>query len=193
MVDYLVEEEERKKAIKENSDAKFEFEHQEIEDIPTFREGIFENRLEIPYNPFGDGQIEIDLQRNRMAGLFVRQYSGLIRRAAEEFDLSADFLKAVIYTEVSRGWYDALAFFRHDPVLRHIPVPLVGTSATVLPGNVGREWEILIPRSSVNHLEDNLRLAAKLLKEIEQRLDHPYPEDVYSLYNGMMHDRTYQK
>ncbi len=189
MVEYLVIKKDRVKSIIDGTEDKFGFEHQEIEDIPAFKDGIFQNRELIPYSPFGEDRIEIDLQRNRLAGLFVRQYSGMIGRAAEEFDLSPDFLKAVIYTEISRGWYDALRPLRDDPVLRHLPY--VGASSTVLPGNVHRDWEILLPGSNANRVQDNLRLAAKLLKEIRKRLDHPHPEDVYSLYNSLSHDRTY--
>ncbi len=106
----------------------------------------------------------------------MRHHAGLIEKAAQEFDVSADLVKATIFTEMSRGWYDSL-----DPFPR-----------TILPGNVSEYWEKLIPGSDVHNIEDNIRLTAKILKGIEKRLDHPYPEDVYSLYNGMAHDRTYE-
>lgn len=103
----------------------------------------------------------------------------MIEDAAEEFGVDNDLLKAIIYTEEARGGYDRL-----DP---HSIV----SGATVLPGNLYREWEKLIPGSSVSSLRDNLRLSAKLISEIQARLDDPKDEDVYSLYNGMAHDRTF--
>jgi len=65
-------------------------------------------------------------------------------------------------------------------------------SNTILPGNIDRGWAGLLPESDIEEPLDNLRVTARLISEIEQRLDAPRPEDVYSLFNGMAHDRTYR-
>ncbi len=51
MVNYLVKEDDRKDAIREDTNDMIEFQHQEIEEVYAFRSGLFENALDI--NPFG--------------------------------------------------------------------------------------------------------------------------------------------
>ncbi|WP_136661861.1 hypothetical protein [Nitratireductor sp. XY-223] len=174
MKKYLTIKEDRVKAIRDNTKQKFQFQHQEIDEIPEFKYGISENEVDI--NPFGL-PVKLSLQANEGAGKFVREHAETIENAAEEFAVDADLVKAVIYTEMARGWYDKL-----NPL----------GSPTVLPGNVDETWEALIPGSNRHNRNDNIRITAKLLSEIEKRLDVPFPEDIYSLYNGMAHDRTYR-
>ncbi|MDA4843980.1 hypothetical protein [Hoeflea poritis] len=174
MKKYLTIEKEREDAILDNTDQKFQFQHQEIDEIPEFKYGISENEVDI--NPFGL-PVKLSLQANKGAGKFVREHAGVIEKAAKEFAVGTDLVKAVIYTEMARGWYDKL-----NPL----------GSPTVLPGNVDKTWEALIPGSDRHNRNDNIRITAKLLSEIEKRLDVPFPEDVYSLYNSMAHDRTYR-
>ncbi len=188
MVEYLVKKKERETAIFEDSSDMIKFEHQEIEDVADFKEGITENGRTIDI--FGRNAGWASHQDNRWAAKFVRENSGLITKAANEFDLSPDLLKAVVFTEMSRGWYDRIETGIVDFLPDFLPDSYI--VETYLPGNVSKFWEPLIPGSDVRKKEDNLRLAAKLLKGIEKRLDHPHPEDVYSLYNGMAHDRTYE-
>jgi len=68
---------------------------------------------------------------------------------------------------------------------------LIGEKS-ILPGNLQKKWENLLPGTSVRRLPDNIRLSAKLFSEISKRLDAPREEDIYALYNSMAHDRTYQ-
>jgi|GEM_PF-3240567 len=175
MTKYLTVKEDRRKSIINDTDEKFLFEHQSIHDVDDFKNGIFENRINL--NPFGI-PLYLNLQDNVGAGAFVRENSDLIEAAAAEFSIDADLVKAVIYTEMARGWYD-----RFNPA----------GSLTVLPGNVSEEsWADLMPDADFSKKEDNIRVTAKLLSGISKRLDVPYPEDVYSLYNGLAHDRTYE-
>lgn len=174
MTDYLVKEAHRIEAIKDNTNQKFKFEHQEVADVDEFKDGIFENRADI--NPFGI-PVYLTLQDNDGAGVFVRKNSEIISEAADEFGVDPNLVRAVIYTEMSRGFYD-----QYNPM----------GSPSVLPGNLQKHWEDLIPGSDVNNTRDSVRLTAKLISEIGKRLDEPYPEDIYSLYNGMAHDRTYK-
>lgn len=174
MTDYLVVAKDRARAIRDNTNQRFKFEHQEVGDVEEFKHGIFENRRNI--NPLGIPVYYV-FQDNDGAGVFVKDNSKIITEAADEFGVDPNFVRAVIYTEISRGYYD-----RYN---------LPG-SDTVLPGNVHKSWELLITGSDVNNKADNIRLTAKLLSEIGKRLDEPYPEDIYSLYNSMAHDRTYE-
>lgn len=174
MTDYLVKEAQRIKSIEDNTSQKFKFVHQDVTDVDEFKHGIFENRIDI--NPFGI-PVYLTLQDNDGAGVFVRNNSKIINDAADEFDVDPNLVRAVIYTEMSRGFYDQYN--------------LVG-SPSVLPGNLKKNWEKLIPGSDINNKNDNVRLTAKLISEIGKRLDEPFPEDIYSLYNSMAHDKTYQ-
>lgn len=174
MSKYLVIAAERVESILNSTNDKFKFQHQEIAEVEEFRNGIFENRLDV--NPFGI-PVYLSLQDNFGAGKFVRENDGLISAAAREFGIEPDLVRAIIYTEMSRGWYDRINLSGSD---------------TILPGNILEKWEDLIPGTDIRNKGDNIRLIAKLLSEIRKRLDEPYPEDIYSLYNSMAHDRTYQ-
>lgn len=194
MEEYLKTAEDRQKSILNGTNHKFYFEHQEVGDVDAFKNGIFENRYNVSpligtlmensiFPLWGTNYnvvlppLYIPLQANQYAGTFVKDNSFLIENAASEFGVNSDLVKAVIYTEMSRGWYD------------NIFPPLADT---ILPGNIDPVWEALIPGSDVHNVQDNIRLTAKLLSEISSRLDEPYPEDVYALYNGLAHDRTYE-
>lgn len=169
---YLYTESERELAILNNTPGKIYFEHQTVAQISNMPP--LENVKNI--NPFGIVPVYVNLQRNGLAGELVRQYSPQIESAAAEFGISADLLKAVIYTERAKGWYD-----------NYIPNP-----STVGLGNINAKWEALIPGSDVDNIADNIRLSAALLAQISSRLDNPYPEDIYSLYNSLAHDKTYE-
>ncbi len=164
---------ERINSIINNTNEKFYFVKQNAEDIKSFKFGIFENRVNLsPTIP-----VYLSLQDNYGAGQFVRSRAAVIEAAATEFNVSSDLVKGVIYTELSRGWYDWINPFG---------------SSTILPGNVNPIWAQLIPGVSINNETDNIRVTAKLLSEIGKRLDDPRPEDIYALYNSMSHDKTYE-
>ena len=145
MKKYLRKGDKRQKAIEKNTDDMFYFQHQDVRDVDAFKTGIRENNLgaDLLGVPF-----RFNLQNNRNAAEYVLKNSELIENAADEFDVSSDLVKAVIYTELSRGWYDILN-------LRGSP--------TILPGNIKKGWEMLIPGSSVDRKSDNIRLTANLL------------------------------
>lgn len=156
----------RIESIKNGTDDTFYFEHQTIDQVREFDSGIFENTI-----------LGINAQRNDLGRSAVLENESAINDAAAEFSINPDIVKAVIYAENSRGWYDSINF--------------IGSS-TVLPGNIQEHWEILIPGSDVNNVNDNIRLTAKLLSEIASRLENPHIEDIYALFNSMSHDRTYE-
>jgi len=108
----------------------------------------------------------------------VRKYSGLINAAAARYSIDPDVVKAIIYTEVSRGFYGFAA-------------QKAGVAGTWFPGNISTDWQKLIPGSDVRKPADNIELTTKLISQIAKRLDDPSIENIYSLYNGLSHDRTY--
>jgi hypothetical protein len=174
MTDYLRTAAERINSILNDTDQMFLFHHQEVGEVASFSGGIFENQLDV--NPFGT-PVYLNLQDNYGSGVFVRSQSATIESAAREFGVNADLVRAVIYTELARGWYDHINPFG---------------SSTILPGNINEMWAALIPGSDINNNADNIRITAKLLSEISERLDDPLPEDIYALYNSMSHDQTYE-
>lgn len=175
---YLHTAEGRKGAILNDLPYKFYFEHQNVSDVPSFSDGVFENFKSLTIStPVGSVQAYTNLQFHSVGANAVATFKTQIESAASEFGINADLLKAIIYTENARGWYDGNTTY----------------SYSVRPSNISSEWESLLPGVSVaDQGEGNIRLAAKLLSEISERLDTPHPEDVYALYNSLSHDRTYE-
>jgi hypothetical protein len=163
MTEYLRSAKDRKNAIlNDTPDTKFYFESQKFSDIPNYQNRSVEN----PY------------QRNDWGAQEVRKYSGLINAAAARYSIDPDVVKAIIYTEVSRGFYGFAA-------------EKAGVAGTWFPGNINTDWQKLIPGSDVRKPADNIELTTKLISQIAKRLDDPSIENIYSLYNGLSHDRTY--
>ena len=164
MAEYLRRAEDRKNAILNDApDAKFYFESQKYSDIPNYQNRRVENLV----------------QMNGLGARVVREYSDLIDAAAKRYSIDPDIVKAIVYTEVSRGWYG------------YIPEKAIGMTGTWLPGNINQEWQRLIPGKYVRDPTDNIELTTKLISQIAKRLDDPSIENIYSLYNGLSHDRTY--
>jgi len=163
MTEYLRSAKDRKNAIlNDTPDTKFYFESQKFSDIPNYQNRSVEN----PY------------QRNDWGAQEVRKYSGLINATAARYSIDPDVVKAIIYTEVSRGFYGFAA-------------QKAGVAGTWFPGNISTDWQKLIPGSDVRKPADNIELTTKLISQIAKRLDDPSIENIYSLYNGLSHDRTY--
>ncbi len=166
----------RERAILENTGEPFYFEHEQITDVDEFRDGISENQIDV--NPFGI-PLYATLQANEGARGKIRELDKVIERAAKDSNVHPDFLRAIIYTEESRGWYDHWTKY-------------VRESSTWLPGNVLKKWEALIPGSDFEDTEDNIRITVELVARIAKSVNPPYPEDIYALYNSLAHDRTYR-
>lgn len=87
---YLRNAEDRKNAIlADTPDTKFHFESQKFSDIPNYQ----------------DRRVENIYQRNDWGAQELKQYSRWIEAAAARYSIDPDIVKAVIYTEASRGWY----------------------------------------------------------------------------------------
>jgi len=175
---YLHTAEGRKGAILNDLPYKIYFEHQEISQVASLASGVFENFRSIAISTSTASAIVfVNLQKHDAGASAVSRHASTIEAAAQEFGLDPDFLKAVIYTENARGWYDGNTAWTYS----------------VRPANISSEWDSLVPGAHVTDQgAGNIRIAAKLLAEIAERLDNPYPEDVYALYNSLAHDRTYE-
>lgn len=177
MTTYLRRAEDRKRALLDDvPDTKFEFESQKFSDIPR------ENRP--PINTY--------LQNHGFGAQAVKKYDALIEEAAKRQGVNPDVVRAVIYTEASRGGeygYPAEAVGRTIRSLLQLKQDVI--AHTILPGSIDSSWQKLIPGSDVHNPRDNIELTAKLLAGIAKRLDDPSVENIYSLYNGLSHDRTY--
>src|SRR3954466_4155673 len=90
MAEYLRTAKDRKRAILTDApDTRIDFESQKFSDIPDYQNRSVQNRY----------------QRNDWGAQEVRKYSDLIDAAAARYSVDPDIVKAIIYTEVSRGWY----------------------------------------------------------------------------------------
>jgi hypothetical protein len=101
-----------------------------------------------------------------------------ISSAAEEFGVDSDLIEAVVYMENAHGWYDALR----------------PGNSTARPGNVNAEiWaELLDVDPALVHSDStiNIRLTAKILSEIQERLVNPTPAAIATLYNSLFADQV---
>lgn len=164
MPTYLRRAEDRKNAIlRDTPDTKFHFESQRFSDIPNYQNRNVQNYTQL--NNFGAQE--------------VRRYGALIDAAATRYSIDPDIVRAIIYTEVSRG------------AIYGRPAEWLGRARTWYPGNIDASWQELIPGSDVHNPKDNIELATRLISQIAKRLDDPSIENIYSLYNSFSHDRTY--
>jgi hypothetical protein len=106
MTDYLRSAEDRRNAIINNTDSKFYFENQKFSDVPNYQNLRVQNYIDV--NPFGIAAYFL-AQRNDWGAQVVRQYSGAIDAASARYSIDPDIVKAIVYTEVSRGFYGYLA------------------------------------------------------------------------------------
>ncbi|MGJ4884746.1 hypothetical protein [Bradyrhizobium sp. HKCCYLRH3097] len=177
MTTYLRTAEDRKRALLDDApDTKFEFESQKFSDIPKDKRPA----------------INTAVQHHQWGAQQVKTYNALIEEAARRHGVNPDLVRAVIYTEVSRGGeygYPGEAVGRAVRSLFRLDHDVI--ARTILPGNIDSSWQKLIPGSDVHTPRDNIELTAKLLAGIAKRLDDPSVENIYSLYNGLSHDRTY--
>jgi hypothetical protein len=164
VTEYLRSEEDRKNAILNDvPGTKFYFESQKFSDIPGYYNLPVQNRTQL----------------NSVGAHEVRKYNNLIDAAAARYSIDPDIVKAIIYTEESRG------------AIYGKPAEWLGMAHTFYPGNINTSWQKLIPGSDVHNPKDNIELTAKLISQIAKRLDDPSIENIYSLYNSLSHDRTY--
>lgn len=164
MTEYLRREKDRRDAIlNDRPDTKFYFKSQDFLDLSEHARPKINNFF----------------QQHAAAVREVRKCNNLIEAAAERYSIDPDIVRAIIYTEVSRGWFYGK------------PAQDLGGAKTLYPGNISRSWQDLIPGSNVENDKDNIELTTMLISRIAKRLDDPSIENIYSLYNSLSHDRTY--
>lgn len=97
---------------------------------------------------------------------------GLIDEEAARIGLDPDLIRAIMYQENARGWYDVLA-------------DLVGEPSSVLPMNIQPDlWrELGIDQVGAHDPRTNIRAGAKLLRAIVDRVPDPTPAKIASIWN----------
>lgn len=115
----------------------------------------------------------------QLGAAMVRRNDQAIERSAKEFGIAPDLLRGVIFFENTHGYYDVLKF---------------GWGGSHRPGNVQDRWVGLLDGMTADELANdpgkNIRLTAKILSEIQERLAFPTPEAIGTLYNGLSWTRV---
>src|SRR6266571_7404650 len=124
MTEYLRSAKDRKNAIlNDTPDTRFYFESQKFSDIPNYESLPIQNHTQL----------------NEVGAQEVRRYNRLIDAAAARHSVNPNIVKAIIYTEVSRGAiYGYLA-------------EQLGIAHTIYPGNIDTSWQKLISGSDVHN------------------------------------------
>lgn len=122
MANYLRRQEDRINAILTDSPDKIYFESQSYTDIPNYQRYSVENKVWYSVAPMAP-QIQLSLQNNIEAANVINDNNQYIISAANEFGIDADLLRAILYTEVARGYYGYMGEW-------------LGISKTILPGNI---------------------------------------------------------
>jgi len=151
MTEYLRNAKDRRDAIlNDTPDTKFHFESQRFSDIPEHQRPQVNNHIlgfEIQSHPDGVNE--------------VKDNDRLIEDTAKRYSIDPDIVRAIIYTEASRG------------SIYGKPAQRLGVARTLYPGNIDRSWQDLIPGSHVENPRDNIELTTKLISQIAKRLDDP--------------------
>lgn len=101
-----------------------------------------------------------------------------IRTYSERYGISEDLLKAVIYLETSHSIQDII----RSPWL----------NGTLTPANVNPEiWGNLLGYDENDMLDPakNIELAARVLAELQSRIENPTPAAIATLYNSTSQDK----
>lgn len=124
MTEYLPSAKDRRDAIvSDKPDTKFYFESQKFSDIPEQQ------------RPYANSYSQI----HAYGAQEVRNNKDLIEAAAARYSINPDIVKAIIYTEASRG------------ALYGKPAQWAHMAGTLYPGNISPSWQVLIPGSNVNN------------------------------------------
>jgi hypothetical protein len=146
---------ERRKAIRENRPARFDIEDDSRETgaLPRFGEFHAEGRDAIV------------------------KYDSIIEEEARKRGVDPDLVRAIVYVENARGWYD---FVKRNP-------------SSVRPMNINfRLWEGLggIDPKNARDPRTNIRAGVELIKRIAERVDNPSPRVIASLWHFIGLEKT---
>jgi hypothetical protein len=108
------------------------------------------------------------------------------RPAAEAADIDPDLLRAVIWYENAKGYYDIPLEW---PAVKKVAAALGAPQLndTVRPGNINPAlWGgVGATRENVHDSTSNIQATANLLSRIHSRTHHPTVAKVATLYNGL--------
>lgn len=135
--------------------------------------GAFGFAVEEPNLDLGRWQVHEFGELGRNA---VREHdkSGIIEEEAARVGLDPDLIRAIMYQENARGWYDVLL----DPL---------GAATSILPMNIqpGYWGQLGIDEETARDPRTNIRAGAKLLRAIVDRLPDPTPAKVATIWNSL--------
>jgi hypothetical protein len=112
-----------------------------------------------------------------------------LKRAAETANIDADLLRAVIWYENAKGYYDIPLEW---PAVKKV-ADVFGESQlnkTVRPGNINPDlWSgVGATRENIYDPAANIQATAELLSRIQSRTHRPSVAKVATLYNGLALD-----
>lgn len=146
---------ERRKAIRENLPARFDIEDDSKETGAVPRLNEFDK-----------------IGRDAIA-----KYNSIIEEEARKQGVDPDLVRAIVYVENARGWYD---------VVKRKP-------SSIRPMNINfRLWEGLggIKPENARDPEINIRAGVELIKRIAERVDNPNPRVIASLWHFIGREKT---
>lgn len=103
----------------------------------------------------------------------VHQYHAMIEHHAQQLQVDADLVKAIMYMETTHGYYDALP-------------ALFDANKSILPMNIHTSyWKGLgFSREALKNPEMNIVVGITLIKGIQERLLDPTIQKIATLYNN---------
>lgn len=113
----------------------------------------------------------------------VQMHDMHIREAARAYSIDPDLIRAVMFAENARGYKGGMNKLADD----------IGLSTTKLPMNINASmWHTLIGASKkdISKPKYNIYTSAKLLSEIQSRIENPTVAKVGSIWNYMGRENT---
>ncbi len=108
----------------------------------------------------------------------IRDYGPFIDQAAERHSVDPDLIRAIMFIETAHGYYDT-------------GLAAVGAAKTIRPMNVHTEfWADFISDRDPSNPEDNIDIAAQLLRRIIDRLEAPTVAKVATIYHSLGRERV---
>lgn len=107
----------------------------------------------------------------------VLENDHIITKEARRLGIDPDLVRAIVYVENARGWYDAIN-----------PKP-----GSVRPSNINPDdWEGLggISRKNATNPEVNIRAGVVLIKRISERIKDPNPRKIASIWHFLGREQT---
>lgn len=105
----------------------------------------------------------------------VEEHAEIIDKVAEDTDVDADLLRAIMYVETTHGWYDK-------------PLSWFGRNKSILPMNINVDYwgDEFGTREELKEPYNNIKAGAEMIQKIQEAL----PEDasvaqIATLYNDL--------